>query len=304
MHTSVTVSKTRVAAAAVLFGTSGTAVELLAPGLPAVTTAGWRVVLGGTLLVGLSALQGQAPWRYPLRLRVTAPGALAFLIFQLGFFLSVNLAGVTTATIITIGTGPVVAGMLERARRGMPLRRRWWIGVIVAVLGIGLTTGIGGVSSNFTGWASAIVAGCCFPLFGSAVRDLTVDRPPLTAVATVFGIAIIPAAALLAIDGTNPVATPGTITALLYLGVVTTAAAYASWSAGLARLTLADTVTLTMLEPVAATFLAITILGEPFGPITMLGLATTLGGVWIASTTSDLRDKPSQQWWTGSIRTR
>jgi DME family drug/metabolite transporter len=210
------------------------------------------------------------------------PGAIAFLVFQLGFFLSVSLAGIATATIVTIGTGPVVAGLLDRARRGTPLLRRWWIGVGVAVLGIAVTTGA--VTLNPAGWASAMIAGCCFPVFGSAIRDLTTDRPTLTAAATVFGAAIIPAAVLLAIAGSNPAATAGSITALLYLGVVTTAIAYALWSAGLTRLTLANTVTLTMLEPAAATVMAIAILGEPAGPTTILGIATTLAGVWIAST--------------------
>ena len=88
---------------------------------------------------------------------------------------------------------------------------------------------------------------------------------------------------LLAFAG-GPVVAPSTITALLYVGVVATGIAYTFWSAGLARLTLADTVTLTMLEPIAAAILAIAILGETAGPVTILGIATTLVGVWIAST--------------------
>ena len=279
----VEMNKARVAVAALLFGTSGVAVQLLAPGLPAATTAGWRVVLGEAVLVGLSAARGHAPWRYPRRWRVTVTGALAFLVFQLGFFLSVSLSGVATATIITIGTGPIVAGLLDRVRRGTPLRRRWWTRVGVALLGIALTTGAGAVTLNPAGWASAMIAGCCFPLFGSAIGDLAVDRPALTAAAAVFGTAIIPATVLLAFVGSNPAATPGTITAVLYLGVVTTAIAYALWSAGLAHLTLSDTVTLTVLEPVAATILAIAILGEPAGPTTILGIAITLAGVRIAT---------------------
>ena len=284
LSSSVDINMVQVAVAALLFGTSGVAVQTLAPGLAAVTPAGWRVVLGAAVLVGLSAAGGHAPWRYSLRPGVTLPGGLAFLVFQLGFFVSVSLAGVATATIVTIGTGPVVAGLLDRARRGTPLRRHWWTGVGVAVLGIALTTGAGTVTLNPAGMASAVIAGCCFPVFGSAIRDLTADRPALTAVATVFGAAILPAALLLAIAGSNPAATPGIIIALLYLGVVTTAIAYALWSAGLARLTLADTVTLTMLEPVAATVMAIAILGEPAGPTTILGITATLSGVWIAST--------------------
>jgi len=279
----VDVKKICVAVAAVLFGTSGVAVQLFAPGLPAATTAGWRVVLGGATLIAFSAAGGQGPWRYAQRWLVTFVGAVAFLVFQLGFFASVSLCGVATATIITIGTGPVVAGAIERVRHGTPLRGRWWIGLGVAVIGIALSTGAGVVTPDPAGWFSALLAGCCFPIFGAAVRELTADRPAITAAATVFGAAIIPAAVLLAFAGGSVLA-PGTITALLYVGVVATGIAYSFWSAGLARLTLADTVTLTMLEPIAAAILAIAVLGEDSGPSTILGVATTLVGVWIAST--------------------
>jgi hypothetical protein len=58
---------------------------------------------------------------------VTLPGAVAFLVFQLGFFLSVSLAGIATATMVTIGTigtGPVVAGLLDRASSIGPAAER------------------------------------------------------------------------------------------------------------------------------------------------------------------------------------
>src|SRR6478672_6376441 len=68
-----------VAAAAVLFGTSGVATRVLAPGLAATTTAGWRIVIGGGVLVVISAVLGRAPWSCPCPWRVIVPGALAFL---------------------------------------------------------------------------------------------------------------------------------------------------------------------------------------------------------------------------------
>ncbi len=272
-----------VAAAAVLFGTSGVATRVLAPGLAATTTAGWRIVIGGGVLVVISAALGRAPWSCPCPWRVIVPGALAFLGFQLGFFLAVNRVGVATATIVTIGTGPVVAGLLDRVRHGIALRIRWWIGVAVAVPGIAIMTGAGGVLFDPIGWVAAIGAGCCFPVFGAAIRDLTADRPALTAVATVFGAAMLPAAGLLLLFGTDPFAGPGTSPALLYLGLVTTAAAYALWSAGLAVLSLGDAVTLTMIEPITATVLAVAVLGEPAGPATVVGVLATLTGVWIAT---------------------
>jgi DME family drug/metabolite transporter len=273
-----------VGAAALLFGTSGVATQLLAPGIVATSAAGWRVVIGGSVLVAICAALGRAPWSYPARWWVIASGSLAFLGFQVGYFLAVGRVGVAAATILAIGTGPVVAGLLDRVRHGAALPVRWWIGVAVAITGIAVMTGAGNVVFEVVAGAAAIGAGCCFPFFGDAIRDLTADRPAITAVATVFGAAVLPAVVLLLLVGTDPLATPGTAATLLYLGLVTTAAAYVLWSAGLAVLSLSDTVTLTMIEPIAAAVLAVAILGEPAGPATVVGVLATLTGVWIATT--------------------
>ena len=278
-----------VGAAALLFGTSGVAGQVMAPGLAPATTAGWRVVIGGGFLVLLSAAVGQAPWRFSLRRWSIVVGGLAFLGFQLGFFVAVDRLGVAAATIVTIGTGPVVAGVLDRVRQRTRLRPRWWIGVTLAVAGIAVMTGLAGMALEPLGMASAVAAGCCFPLFGDAIRTLIADRPSITAIATVFGAGILPAVLLLVAAGTDPFGTPGTMATLVYLGLVTTAVAYLLWSTGLAVLTLGDTVTLTMLEPVAATVLAIAVLHEPAGISTAVGMALTLGGVWIATTTGRTR---------------
>ncbi len=278
-----TSARAAVGAAALLFGTSGVATRLLAPELPAATTAGWRIVIGGGVLVLFSVAVGQPPWRFALRRWSIVGGAVAFLGFQLGFFAAIDRLGVAAATIITIGTSPIVAGLLDRVRRGTRLRRRWWAGVALAIAGIAVMTGMNGVVLDPVGVASAAAAGCCFPVFGDAIRDLTADRPPLAAIATVFGAAIPPAAALLGAAGSDPLDNPGTAATLLYLGVVTTAVAYLLWSTGLATLSLGDTVTLTMLEPVAATVLAVAVLHEAAGLATAVGIAAALAGVWIAT---------------------
>jgi DME family drug/metabolite transporter len=185
-----------------------------------------------------------------------------------------------------------VAGLLDRVRRGTRLRGRWWVGVALAIAGIAVMTGANGVTLDPTGVASAVAAGCCFPVFGDAIRDLLADRPPLTAIATVFGAAILPAVVLLYVAGTDPVGTDGTTTALLYLGVVTTATAYLLWSTGLATLSLGATVTLTMLEPVAATVLAVAVLHEVAGQGTAVGIVAALAGVWIATAPGRARPNP------------
>src|SRR6476469_4345782 len=48
---SAAAARTSVGSAALLFGTSGVAGQLMAPGLAAATMAGWRVLIGGGALV-------------------------------------------------------------------------------------------------------------------------------------------------------------------------------------------------------------------------------------------------------------
>jgi len=164
-------ARVAVAVAALLFGTTGVAGQVFAPGLPATTTAGWRVVIGGGVLVLLSIAAGQAPWRFRLRRWHVVIGSLAFLGFQLGFFAAVDRLGVAAATIVTIGSGPIVAGLLDRVRRGTRLRRRWLVGIGLAITGIAVMTGMNGVVLNTAGLACAVAAGFCFPVFGEVIRD-------------------------------------------------------------------------------------------------------------------------------------
>lgn len=70
---------------------------------------------------------------------------------------------------------------------------------------------------------------------------------------------------------------------LLYLGVVATGVAYACWAVGLSRLSLADTVALTLLEPVAAVIGAAWLLDEPIGAGRAVAMAVVLAGVAIAT---------------------
>src|SRR6476646_3012590 len=50
-----------------------------AAALPPATAAGWRIVIGGGLLVLISVVAGQPPWRCSLRRWSIVVGALAFL---------------------------------------------------------------------------------------------------------------------------------------------------------------------------------------------------------------------------------
>src|SRR5262245_9291956 len=209
-----------VAAAALLFGTSATATRLVAGGPDPWTAASWRLVIGGTVLVALSVVAGDAPWRRPVSWRVVGPGALAVVGMQVGYFGAVARMGVAAATIVTIGCGPAAAGLIGWLRSGERVTGRWIAGVAIATAGMVAVSGARGVPLDPLAWAMAIGAGTCFPLYGAAIRDLSADRPVLTSIATIFGAAVVPAGAVAVVAGSSPVAGLGTAAVLLYLGVV------------------------------------------------------------------------------------
>jgi DME family drug/metabolite transporter len=290
----LTSGRAAVAAAAILFGTSATSTRLV-DGMPdALTVAAWRQVIGGSALVVAAAVIGQAIWRYPFRWRPTIVGGLAVVAFQVGFFAAVDRLGVATATMVVIGTGPIAAGLLDRLLHGTRPTRRWVTGVAVAIAGIAMMSGGGGdvVAAD---WLLAVAAGWCFPIYGAATSRLLADRPPVAAIATVFGAGVLPAATLAALCATGVgvagsrldatgAPTAASVAVLVYLGLVTTAAAYVSWAHGLARVPLNEAVTITMLEPVAAFVLAVVVLREPVGLVPTLGALAVLAGIRIVAT--------------------
>jgi DME family drug/metabolite transporter len=95
--------------AGVLWGTGGLTGRLFADnsGLAPVAVAGYRLSLGGILLVVLLAARGNGPPRTTAAWqRVTAVATLAA-GFQATYFAAVALTGVSLATLVTIGSAPV-----------------------------------------------------------------------------------------------------------------------------------------------------------------------------------------------------
>ncbi|MFN8052670.1 MAG: DMT family transporter [Acidimicrobiales bacterium] len=286
------------AVAAVLFGTSGVARGLGPDGADPVAVGAWRVVIGGLVLVVVAAFGRRpaapaGPATVPTITRDRwwiALGGIATVGYQLAFFAAVDRVGVGPAAVVTIGTGPIVAGLAEWVvSRRAPAATRM-VGVAVALAGIVVLSGTGGGAPHvhgaaIAGWLFAVTAGCCYPVYGLATQRLMTSRPPLTAVATVFGVGAAlatPVAVVATVADTSTWGWRG-VAMVAYLGVVATGLAYALWALGLARLSLGDTVALTLAEPVAAVLLAAVVLDEPLGAVRVAGMLVVLIGVAVAT---------------------
>lgn len=109
------------------------------------------------------------------------------------------------------------------------------------------------------------------------------DRPPLTAIATVVGggaMVLFPVALMEAGSTWGSVASVVTV---VFLGLVTTTLAHALFGFGLKRLPLRVAVVVGLLEPAVAATLALTVLAEPATAALLTGICLVIAGVAVAA---------------------
>jgi DME family drug/metabolite transporter len=250
-----------------LWGTGGLTGSLLSQvsGLSAISVAACRLTVGGVLIVvfllvtGRSWPSGRAAWA-----RITAIGALAAL-YQGCYFTAVSLTSVPLATLVAIGTAPVIVLGVERVT-GRRAGRLAAVAACLALAGLGLLVGLPSGFSESAVLSSAGMA--ALAATGFAAVSLIGAKPvpgldDLTVTGFGFalgGLVLIPLAA--AIGGLS--FRPGLEAAglLIALGVGPTAVAYTFYFRGLRTAAASTGALLALLEPLTGTVLATLILGE------------------------------------------
>jgi DME family drug/metabolite transporter len=254
--------------AGLCWGSGGILGSLLADrtGLPPLAVAGYRLALGGVLLLVPLLVAGRRPRGRRAWLRVALLGGL-FAVLQAGYFTAVSLTSVSSATLVTVGSSPVIVLLVERTGG-----RRMVAIIGLALAGIVLLVGLPG-SATVPGAAAAIVAGGAF----AAITLLGARPVPGLDPATVTGPALAGGGALLlAVSGTGAgfAPEPGALVLLAAFAVVT-AAGYALYFRLLERTTAAAGALAALLEPLTAAVLGAVVLGD------RLGVAGTVGAVLV-----------------------
>ncbi|MGI6877842.1 DMT family transporter [Microbacterium sp. gxy059] len=284
----------QVSLSGVLWGTAGLASELLndATGAHPLVLGAWRAAGAAViLLVILVALRQLRPAidllrRHPL----TVVGAgICTGLYQTLYFQGVAWAGVTVATVVSLGIGPVVATVVEAIAQR---RRPSWLSlgvVAVALTGLLLAASAGGHGAGGTrpveGVLISAAAGIAFgsaTLIGRAPAQHAAALPLTTVTTTVSAfpaslLALIPVATQGA--AVVPAQTAGQWGGIIYLAAGTMALAYLSLYAGLKHVPGSAALVATLLEPVTAAFAAFVLLGERIGATGWIGTALILFAV-------------------------
>jgi drug/metabolite transporter, DME family len=267
--------------AGVLWGTGGLLGRLLADatGLSSLAVAAYRLAVGGLLIVGyLLATRRRLPRSRAAARRIAATGVLAA-IFQAAYFTAVSLTSVSVATLVTIGSSPVL--VLLAQPRNVDLRRLAAVGL--ALGGLSLLIGLPAAGGPTAGH---LLAGAAFALLaaaGFAVMSMLGARPvpdlddaTITGSAfTLGGVLLLPLAA--ATSGIGFAPEPGALASLFALGTVPTAVAYTCYFRGLRGASAGVGVLIALLEPLTAAVLSTALLGD------RLGVSGITGGVLLGA---------------------
>jgi len=290
-----------IVAAAVLWGTTGTAQDLGDVGASPVAVGVARIALGGALLALIAwttttgsggadsssgtreSNQNGMGWGVP---GAGGAGIVAVAGYQACFCAAVERAGVARGTLVAIGSAPVFTGIVALvASRERPVSR-WYPATGLAVVGCALLLAPGGDTElDAVGLGLALGAGLSYAVYTVAAKAvLSRGVPGPTVMATFFlGGAVLLAPALLVAD-TDDLATGQGIAMVVWLGVATTAVSYVFFSAGLQRLRSSTVATLSLTEPLTAALLGVVVLGERPGLVALLGALVLLSGLLVIST--------------------
>jgi DME family drug/metabolite transporter len=279
-----------VLAAAVLWGTTGTAQALAPDGAgPAAIGVARQAVGGAALLVFALSRRAFARSRHwPIRTVLIAAACMA--AYQLFFFAGVARTGVAVGTIVGIGSAPILAGAIGFLALGERPGRRWAVATLLAIAGCGLLIAAGrSIHVDPTGLLLATGAGASYASFTVASKDLLEHNPPEAVMAVIFCLGALLLTPLFFTADFSWLAQPGGLGVTLHLGLVTVALAYSLFARGLSQVPVATAATLTLAEPFTAGTLGVFLLGERLTFVAGFGILLIFTGLVLVS----VRQRPA-----------
>jgi len=290
-----------IVAASVLWGTTGTAATF-APAVSPLAIGAVAMGLGG-LLQALFAARHIAVQSGSLleRWRLVSLGAAAVATYPLAFYSSMHLSGVAVGTVVSIGSAPVAAALIERFADRKPLSRRWILGALLGVGGAALLSFAGhapagsvspaaapAAAGAVTDWGSTagillgLLAGTTYALYSWAAHRLTGQGvTPRAAMGSIFGLGGLLLMPVLALTGGPLLESWGNVGVGAYMAVVPMFAGYLLFGWGLARVGASTATSISLLETVVAAVLAVLVVGERLPALGWLGAAVVLASLFI-----------------------
>lgn len=266
-----------------LWGTVGPVVELFPKG----TAFQYALVrnVSGTLALWLLVRVSRTKRRYtradvaPIVLGGLGVAAF-FPLFSLGF----QRTGVAIAAVVSIGVAPIFAGLIAWLAFGHRPGVRWTVGTVIAVGGVvALNWPAGDTRIDVLGVGLSLAAAFAYSLQATGMGMISQRHTPFQCVAPIFTVGTVLQAPINYGRSFAFLADPKLMAGALYGGIATVAIAYAMFTYGVSHVGTATAVTVGLTEPLTATILGVTLLGEVITPVGIVGLVTILLGLIVVS---------------------
>ena len=275
-------------AMAICFGGTWVAGAVAVDAAPPFTIAAIRFGVASILLFAwarlanrpLSGLRGR-DWPLVAGLGLTAIAGYNWL-----FLTGLTLAPASDGAIIVPGLAPVFTLVLAAAFLRERVGVRGYVGLAVAVAGLYLVVNPSGATDGrrLLGDFMFLAGAVCWGIYSVLARIASrrFDAVSTTLYGTALGTVILVPAALLE-GGAERLATAPieAIVGIAYLALFGTVGAFVLLNLGVARIGAARASAFALLVPVIGVLSSVALLGETLGPLTVVGGAIVLVGLWL-----------------------
>lgn len=268
-------------AASFLWGTTGTAANF-ASDLSPLAVGAFSMGVGGLLLVVTSV----DSLKSDIKTIVAHPkllllGSLAIALYPLSFYTSMHLSGVAIGTVLSIATAPFFSVIFERLFNKKKPSKKWLLSFLFGAIGIVLLT-IGKQHppllentylTYYLGLLLGLIAGLSYATYswvGKQIIDKGVSAK--SAMASMFGFGATILLPTLFFTGDNLFVSNTNIAVVFYMAIIPMFLGYLLFGYALHYIQASEATLITLLEPVIATLLAVTVVGESFSLIGWLGM--------------------------------
>jgi len=282
----------------IIWGCTFIATKILVAELHPVEIVAARLAIGIPVLGGLLLAK-----RVPLRFTRADLTALLVggTIFAVHFV--IQAAGLVTTTATNTGwiiaVTPLVLAVLSFVLLGERIGGGGIAGIAIATAGIALLVSRGRIADlswlRSTGDWLILLSTLTWSLYTVSTRNLVRRRDPLAVTLGILTVAAACVAVVMVLSGDlgriRPLSLRATA-ALLYLAIPGMAIGQWLWQEGVARLGAARAGLYLYIEPLSTVAAAVPLLGEPFGPVVIVGGGLVLAGVYVGQRGRDGRREP------------
>jgi drug/metabolite transporter, DME family len=275
--------------ASILWGTTGTAASFLPSTVSPLAVGASTMGIGGILLFLVSARASLAAIRDRVARRWLLIGAVGVVVYPLAFYTGMSMAGVAIGNVVALGTGPVFAALLEWFIERRGLDRQWVISTAIAIVGICLL-GSSRVDDAaglhiIAGIVFGVLAGLAYALYTYASsRAIGAGQASGAVMGGMFGLGAIALVPVLLVVGGPLLTSASTVGIAAYLALGPMFLAYVLFGVGLRSIRSSAVTTITLLEPIIATVLAVAVVGERLAWFGWIGLLLIMAGVTLVAT--------------------